>query len=392
MIVFDTPHKAKDAGYDEGRIPILNAHFEGMMRMDRIRAASYCLSRNNKVFACNALGALSYRDDDTRALQPDSLNSIASITKLFCATAVFKLVEDGKLRVSQKIGEFIEEFSHPPFDEIRIVHLLNHTSGLQADGRCFPNPHHMSPWAHIEQGFKNGDDNWIKNALKMGMRKKAGEEWAYCSFGFAVLGEIVSRVSGEAADEYITKNIIEPCGLNDTCFGDKLTPEKAKKLIVCDDHDEKQIDRILSGHTEMDEIEAKWSRIPPTAGGIYSTVMDLVTFGTMLLNGGTCAGNRILGRKTVERMISRSTSPDVRDYCWNAGGVERPYAYGPDLRNNLDVIYSPGTFFHEGAGACSLIVDPAEKFVAAYFVPFTQSGWHAQGMFNVSSIIWSGIE
>jgi len=50
------------------------------------------------------------------------------------------------------------------------------------------------------------------------MRKNPGEEWAYCSFGFVILGEVITRVSGQFANDYILEHIIKPCGMKDTGF------------------------------------------------------------------------------------------------------------------------------------------------------------------------------
>jgi serine-type D-Ala-D-Ala carboxypeptidase len=392
MIKKQTPFTSSDVGYRAERLDVLNAHFEKMIERDEIQAASYCISRDGNVFAEASLGKFCYRADDVRELQPDSIHKIASVTKLFCAVAIFKLVEDGKLRVAQKVGDFIEEFSHPPFDEITIAQLLSHTSGMQADDGSFENPYFVSPWAFIQQGFENGDDNWIKNSLKSGMRKKPGTEWAYCTFGFIILGEIVSRVSGMFADDYIMENIVKPCEMQDTGFDRNNSVDRASRIILTNERREKLVAGILAGTAVKNETEKKWNKVPSTGGGLCSTAGDLVKFGTMLLHNGKYNGHSIISRKAIERMTTRFTTPDIKDYCWGAGGVERPYALGPDLRNDQNYISSKGTYFHEGAGACCLFIDPVEKLVASWFVPFTHDNWHPHGLYNVSSIILSGLE
>lgn len=384
MISFKTPYTPEEVDFDGSRLEVLNKHFIKIMEAGEIQSANYCLSRDGKVFANTALGKLSYKVEDDRPVQPDTIQNIASITKLFCAAAIFKLVENGKLRLDQAVGDFIEEFKAPPFDKINIAHLLTHSSGMMADPGCFENKYFVSPWELID---KMKGDNWIEAALASGMRKKPGEEWAYCSFGFAILGEIISRVSGVFAHDYIIENICKPCEMEDTFF--ELTPETAKRHAVRNEWIEKHINTTLAGEKEDHGI---WSKIPGTGGEMHSTAYDLVKFGTMLLNKGTYNGKRILGRKTVEKMTSQQT-PVLKDYTWNSGGVDRPYALGPDMRNNLGTLYSMGTFYHEGAGACSLIVDPVEKLVAAWFVPFTtENVWHTHALVNASSIIWSGLK
>jgi serine-type D-Ala-D-Ala carboxypeptidase len=391
MISSITSHSPKDAGYDASRLDVLNAHFSEMIAKNQIQGAIYCLVRDGKVFWESAMGKYSFRVDDPRELRPEHIFRIASITKLFCAVAVFKLAEDGKLRISQPVGDFIEEFAHPPFNGIRIEHLLSHTSGLQADSGCYENPYFLSPWDCLAQGFKSGDENWIANSLKSGMRKKPGEEWAYSTFGFVILGEIISRVSGVFANDYIRDNIVKPCGLTSTCFAEDLTPDLASRIAIVNERREKLVEGILAGKDDSSEEDRKWRKIPSTGGGLYSTVGDLAEFGSMLIAGGTHKGVRILGRKAVERMTERYTTPDIKDYCWGAGGSEKQFGLGPDLRYDLNFIYSRGTFSHEGAGGCALYMDPVENFSAPWFVPFINDVWRAESIYNVTAIMWSGL-
>ena len=384
MISFSTPFKPSEVCYNSERLEVLNQHFHKMIEANELQSANYCLSRYGKVFANTAMGKLSYKEDDSRPVQPDTIQNIASITKLFCAAAIFKLVEDGKLRLDQCVGDFIEEFKAPPFDKINLAHLLSHTSGMHADSGCYDNKYFVSPWGFIEH-MKG--DNWIEAALSSGMRKKPGEEWAYCSFGFVILGEVISRVSGVFADDYIIENIVKPCEMEDTFF--KLTVEAAKRHAVRDKEMEERINSVISGQSNDNVI---WERIPGTGGRIHSTAIDLCKFGTMLLNKGTYNGKRILGRKAVEKMTALYTTQDIKDYCWGSEGVTREYGLGPDLRHNLSSLYTKGTFFHEGAGGCGLYIDPAEGLVAAWFVPFVNDVWRAHALYNVTAIMWSGLE
>jgi len=64
---------------------------------------------------------------------------------------------------------------------------------------------------------------------------------------------------------------------------------------------------------------------------------------------------------------------------------------GFDMKMTPGLTYSPGTFFHEGAGACNLTIDPKEELVAAWIVPFKNNEWYPCQLFNVTNIIWSGL-
>ena len=387
MKSISTPYRPEEVGYDPSRVEAVTKHFEDMVAKKKVQCANYCLVRDGKVFAYNAVGKLSYREEDTREAFPDMIIRIASITKLFAAVAIWQLVEDGKLRVNQKVGEIIEEFNEPPFQEITVAHLLSHTSGLHPDPGCFPNKYFQSPWHFIE---KEKPENWIAEGLKSGMRMKPGEEWAYCSFGYVILGEIITRVSGQFANEYIVDHIVKPCGMKDTGFN-VATKEVVSRACIANEDVEKLVKKVLEGTYEEDEEDRYWKKIPGTGGGMYSTAFDLCRFGTMLQQGGYIDGVRVIGRKAIEKMTTLYTTPQIKDYCWNSGGVSREYGLGPDMRCNDASIYSKGTFFHEGAGGCSLIIDPKEKLVAAWSIPFINNVWSPEPLYNAAAVMWSGL-
>ena len=390
MIIGAVPYTPEEAGYASERIEALNRHFKKLIDSEKLLGASYCLSRNGKVFALNSMGRLTSIEGDDRPLAPHSYNRIYSITKLFCAAAIFALAEEGMLTLNQRVGEFIEEFDVPPFNEITLAHLLSHTSGLKPDPGCFENPYEVYQWEHIGQDFDAGETNWIKSALKTPPRCKPGKEWAYCTFGFVILGEVITRVSGMFAHDYIKKRLLEPCDMRESGFMEMITKEQASKLCIKRDNEAEMLNRIMKGSTQSAE-DIFWNSIPATGGGLFSTLEDLVRFGTMLMQGGLYNGKQVLGRKTIEKMSARYTTKDIKEYCYNFGGVERAYALGPDIRRNLYSIYTEGTYFHEGAGACCLMIDPFEKMVAAWFVPYNGTSWLSEALYNASAVIWSGI-
>ncbi len=388
----ETPFTPREVQYNEEKFQLLDKHFEKLMEKKKISGAAYCMARDGKKFVENALGAMSYEESDRRPLKPDAIFLIASITKLFTATAVFKLIEDGEFRLDTPVGEIIGEFKEGPYKEINIAHLLSHTSGMNPDRGAFENPYYQTYWDYILEGFEQGDENWIKNALKCGMRNDPGEEWAYNSFGYTFLGEIVSRISGMFAEDFIEKEIVIPCGMKDTCFTHNLKQKAADRIIIMNEGIKEIVSRLHNDiPLENTEVERMCHTCPETGSGLFSTTSDLVQFGTMLMNGGYHGDRRIIGRLTIDRMTGRYTGSHIKDYCWDAGGVERSYGLGPDLRNNLTSLYTKGAYFHEGSGASCLLVDPYEKMVAAWVAPFMDDNWHGEALYNTSAVMWSGI-
>jgi CubicO group peptidase (beta-lactamase class C family) len=236
---------------------------------------------------------------------------------------------------------------------------------------------------------KKNEFDWLTAALGTignGFRVKPDTEWAYCSFGFVILGAIIEKLTGIHAHKYIEDNICKPLGMKDTAF--MLTPEKAKRSIVSDEETEQFLNSIINNTYEPHWIGEKL-KIPSTGGGLDSTVYDISRFGNMMLFGGTLEGTRVLGRKAVERMTTISSA--LPNYTWGGNEKERYYGIGFDMRNGPAFTFSQGTVMHEGAGACSLYIDPKEELVAAWIVPFAKEGWFSRALFNVQNIIWSGL-
>ncbi len=403
-----TPYDCKDVNYDSSRLDALNLHFNRLMNEKKLLAASYMLSRDGKIFTHSAMGPSSAAPDEKNQMQPDVMFGIYSITKLFTATAIFKLCEDGFIRPNQPVCEILTEMNIKPFNEITIAHLLSHTSGLFPDRGCFDFEYN-SPWDwnFVRDNTREGE-TWVRGAMRSGMHCEPGTQWNYCTFGFCLLGEVITRVTGVRAETWIHKNIIDPCGLKDTCFENEFYynelsnewGEKADKRLFLqwpDAIDEMHEYYRAYAKGKRPDISKKypnrWYKMskPTTGNGMISTLVDLNKFGRMLLNNGkTEEGVRIIGRKALERM-TMSYLENVGEYTWGANGKIRDYALGPDIRRTADNQYSKGTFFHEGWGSCCLTIDPKEKLVASWYVPYPEGQWIADGLYNASNIMWSGL-
>lgn len=386
--------KPSETGYDDSRIDMLNKRFGEMIDKRIIHGAAYCISHKGKVIAHGALGRNNAMGIDT-PMRPETVFGIASITKTFTATAIMQLVEDGYIRLNTLVGEILPQFAQKPFDGITLWHLLTHTSGIYPDGGCFPEAAPKSAWQLIEAAAEKWDGksdfDWISAGISGGLRRPTGAEWQYASFGFALLGEIISRVSGMNVHDYIEEKIIRPLKMTDSGFF--LTPETAARAFYEDAREKDYLEKIASGEKNgRDGDGSVWDKIPNTGGGLCSTVYDLVRYGNAFLYGGRLDGARILGRKSVEKM-STVQLHGVPDFCWNANESNREYGIGFDIRHTPSFSYSYKTIMHEGAGASSLDIDLEEGLVAAWFVPFDEgaNGWSAEPLYNVQNIIWSGL-
>src|SRR6266705_5738596 len=114
-----------------------------------------------------------------------------------------KLFEDGKLRLDDRVTEYLPEFQGGK-SEITIRNLMTHFSGLRPDLDLAPE------WS--------GYDTGIRLALVDKPASPPGARFVYSDINFILLGEIVRRVSGQTLPDFARRNFFEPFGMTDTMF------------------------------------------------------------------------------------------------------------------------------------------------------------------------------
>ncbi len=359
----------KEARYDESRIALLGSHFLSRVEAGALQGASFLMARDGKVFAHQAMGNLTYLPD-SGPLLPDSIKDIASITKVVTATAVMKLVEDGLLWLEQPVKTIFKEFDTPMHGSIRIWHLLTHTSGLRADSGYFTEPF------PIDEHQFEGDKDWlVKEVLSGPVQNAPGEQWNYCSNGFKVLAEMVSRVSGMHFNEFVEKRIFAPLGMSRSFME---IPEALEPEVILTNEWSKEKMKLIRSRNG-----APWG-----SGGAFSTLHDLFKLGQCFLNGGEYGGARILGKKAAQEM-TRNQLSGVPAFHWGARIKNYRQGLGWGFFCDGSTV-GPATYNHDGWGWCALFVDPVERFIYVCFVADARD-WNPDLVVSPRTIAFSGI-
>ena len=181
----------------------LDEAIEQAIASDQIPGAVLLVAHQGRILHQKAYGA--------RALEPareemtlDTIFDVASLTKVVATTsAILKLVEDGKLRLNDRVTAYLPEFQGGK-SEITIRLLMTHFSGLRPDLDLIP------AWSGHETG--------IQKALLDVPVALPGERFIYSDINFILLGEIVRRASGQTLDEFVHEKVFAPLGMHDTMF------------------------------------------------------------------------------------------------------------------------------------------------------------------------------
>lgn len=366
-----TEQSAKDAQFDEAKLQLLGEYYAQLVDSGTVQAAGFLLARNGKIFANQAIGKLRFEPgQETTVFKTDSIKRIASITKVFTATAIMQLVEAGKLWLGQSVSTIIPEFNTDMHKAISIWNLLTHSSGLPADGGYFLDPYPVERFELMMQ------EAWLKKAVLAGpVQNKPGAEWNYCSVGFAVLAEIVSRVSGLHFNDYLEQKIFQPLGMTRSFM--EVPPALFPDICTINDWD-------LKG---MEFMNFR-SFAPNGGGGVYSTLEDLHRFAQAFLNKGQLQGVRILGKKTVEEM-TRNQLDGVPSFHWGLNCKNYRQGLGWGFFADGSTV-GPATYNHEGWGWCSMFIDPVENFTYISFAA-DPNGWNPDVQVKPRTIAFSGL-
>lgn len=164
-------------------------------------------------------GTTGYRELATKSpVTPDTVFRIASMTKSFTAMAILKLRDEGKLSLDDPVERYVEELRslrYPTADSPRITirHLLSHAEGFPED----------NAWG--DRHLADTDDQ-LSQMLRLGIpfSNAPGVAYEYSNYGFAILGQVVARVSGRSYGDYVTTNLLRPLRMNSTTLEPSAVP------------------------------------------------------------------------------------------------------------------------------------------------------------------------
>jgi CubicO group peptidase (beta-lactamase class C family) len=203
-------------------------------------------------------GATGLRDVPSNAkAMPDSVFRIASMTKNFAGLAIMKLRDQGRLSLDSPVSRYVPELRTLPYPTtdspaITVRHLLTHSEGFPED----------NPWGDRQLAETDATlSRWMRAGFPFSQAPGMGYE--YSNTGFAILGQVIARVSGMRARDFIDREFLKPLGMAQTKWDTQAVPG----------------DRIARGYGRVD---GQWVLETPLAdgsygimGGLYSSVPDL---------------------------------------------------------------------------------------------------------------------
>jgi CubicO group peptidase (beta-lactamase class C family) len=269
--------------------------FEGYAHYNRF-IGSVLISKNNKIIYRKNFG---YADaENHKKNTKNSIFSIASVTKSLTAVGIMKLVEDGKLTLETPINTYFPSFIPDFSKNITIRHLLNHSSGMQANiGRIDDEGNGLLP----EENEVTLDE-LLEKFKDSKLKFESGKGYEYNNFGYSLLAYIIENVSKKSYADYMEEAVFKPANMKNTAVDKyKSFNKRAFPYIGLGMNEFKKLNYT---------IHSSWII---GAGNINSTTGDLYNFMKALENG------KLLNPASVDKLYSYTQSRGVNDSEYGLG-------------------------------------------------------------------------
>lgn len=334
--------------------------------------------QRGKMLQVNEIG---YRDIAAGLpMTRDTLFRIASMTKPITIAAALRLVEAGRLALTDPITRWAPEFEQmsvlvdpagpleatcPAQRPITVEDLMTHRAGL-AYGFTVGGP---IARAYLRLPFGRGPDAWLAELAALPLVHQPGERLTY-SHAIDVLGVLLSRIEGKPIGQVLDEQILGPLGMSDTGFYIPATARgRAATMYGLDGE-----------HRLRDDVMGPPPVVPPTfpnaGGGLWSTADDYLRFTRMLLADGMCDGVRVLSEPSARLMRTDRLTDEQKRHSF----LGAPFWIGRGFGLNLSVVTDPvksrplfgpggaGTFSWPGAYGTWWQADPAAELILLYLI------------------------
>jgi CubicO group peptidase (beta-lactamase class C family) len=334
--------------------------------------AQLAVARHGKLALYRSLGSATVAP--SRMVDERTLFPLFSNTKVVTAAAVWTLVEEGKLRFSDRLAEHVPGFGAHGKDGVTVAHLLTHQAGFPAA--------EVAPECFVDRERLRRAVCEFKLEWPPGTRSiyhRLAAHW--------VIAVLIEAITGADYRDEIRKRVIEPLG---------LTREMFLGLPETEDH------RAAAMYTPKQAEQ--WPLDPmvaapvfrragiPGAGG-YATARAMAVFYQMMAQGGAWNGVRIVSPRMIDYVTRDFTGDLVDDYTgYPMHRGLGPFSRGQTGHPGLGAIGHPRTFGHSGVGTSYCWADPTSGVSFAFLSNCRRDNeWHNKRIDILSTLVHASI-
>jgi CubicO group peptidase (beta-lactamase class C family) len=250
-----------------------------------------------------------------------TINDIRSAGKSFTSLLLGVALKEGLVQnLEQDVYSFFSKEKYPSMNEeykkVKIKHLLDMSSGLDADSDDGSSPGHARHWVY--------NDEWVKDLLEIKLVNEPGKKWVYADINAALIGAIIEETSGMSLRDFAQEKVFGPLGIK----------------------------RVFWHTNDANQTVA--------AGTLFLSTLDFAKLGVLVTNEGKWAGEQIVQAAYIEKLLARKVF-DLSEW-WNIAETYGMLWYKNQETYNgkkIDFLWASGN------GGNHLVVIPEKKMVIA---------------------------
>jgi len=310
------------------------------------------------------------------AVEADAIFLIASITKPIVAAAVTRLIEQGDVSLDDRVADLVPGFEAAGKGGVQVRHLLTHTSGLPdqiPENRAYREAHRPL-------------SDFVARTCELPLAFDSGTKVSYQSTGFAILGEIVERITGTALPAHLKDIFFEPLGLKDTDLGIQTRSDRESDVVIA----REGLAHAGPG-TDFDWNSDYWRAFGAPWGGLTTTVDEMTRLMLLFRGGGKLDGIRYLSAAAVQAMVTDHSSalPDLDSADrlrerWGLG-----WLLGGRNTSSFGDLESDRAYGHLGATGTVAWFDPVSDVTCVVFTNDPDAAWWLRP--RISNIVMGAI-
>jgi CubicO group peptidase (beta-lactamase class C family) len=378
--------QTKPAGLAPERVAIIDSGLQRYVDDNRVAGIVALVLQDGKPVYEKAFG---WADKEAgRRMATDTVFRIASQTKALTSVAIMQLIEEGRLSLGRRAGDFIPTFAKttvatgkngatvvtdPAQRPITIRDLLTHTAGISYGTDAVVADLYKSkglgPAAGSGWYTADKDEPVCTTMERLGTLPfvaQPGEKWVY-GYNTDILGCIVEKVSGMPLDEYLRTRITAPLGMKDTQFF--LPAAERERLSAVYASKEGGYVRAPEGSRGQGHYVDGPRKNFAGGAGLLSTARDYARFLEAMRLGGTVDGIRLLSPRSVRLMATNQVGTLHSTTGMGFGlGFETTDRYG------AGGLQSEGSFGWGGAYGSTYRIDPEERLVMVMMIQLIPNG------------------
>jgi CubicO group peptidase (beta-lactamase class C family) len=350
------------------------------------------IARNGRIVHHQAYGHLD--NARTRPMHTEAVFLLASMTKPLTSVAALMLMEEGRLKLSDPITQWLPELRElkvevrtgerhedvPLARPITVQDLLRHTAGFVYAGSS-PSPRIRELYQRHDIEARNGPisgEDMLRHLGTIPLAFQPGTMFFY-SISTDVLGLLLERVSGQRLDRLIEERITGPLGMRDTVWW--LDPARRPRLAESIASDPLTAPMWRAYRIEQNEAGRSYLK---GGAGMIGTSMDYFRFAQMIANGGLFEGRRYLSAPVVNFMLSNHMVGMGGTPAASTGpGYGFGLGFGVRLADGMGVAPgSQGDAMWAGAWGTSFTIDRAERLVGVFMAQGPSSRVHTRMVFK----------